>query len=97
MNTKPTTIKELTAEGADADTGLPPGWRTAQLAQLLNTDQLTAVQGILKAHQDPFEALPTLRAYLDGFREDLLAKGIVSDYLAYAIVNAVVAHRGDRK
>lgn len=94
MNTEPRTIKELTSEGTDLSTGLPPGWRTTQLAQLLNPDQLVAVQGILKAHQDPFDALPTLRAYLDGFREDLLVKGVLSDYLAYAIVNAVVAHGG---
>ncbi len=72
------------------NTTLPPGWRLANLDQLLTGDQLVAVQGILKAHQDPYEALPTLRAYLDGFHDTLLAKGVLSDFLAYAIVNAVL-------
>lgn len=69
------------------------GWKTARLDELLTPAQLTAVQGIVNAHADPFQALPTLRAYLDGFKDELLAKGLISDYLAYAIVAGVVAHR----
>lgn len=72
---------------------LPPGWRSQRLKELLDGRQLVAVQAILHAHGDPFEALPTLRAYLDGFKDELLVKGIVSDYLAYAIVMGVVNQR----
>lgn len=67
------------------------GYRTARLDDILTRDQLLAVQRIVNVHADPFQALPTLRAYLDGFRDELLAKGLISDYLAYAIVAGVVA------
>lgn len=60
--------------------------KIVKLTDLLSEEQLNEVERILNAcGGDRMAASNTLRRYLAQFREELLAKGCVSDYLAYVI------------
>ena len=60
--------------------------KTVKLTELLTEAQLDEVEKILNAcGGDRMAASNTLRRYLYQFKDDLLAKGVVSDYLAYVI------------
>lgn len=61
--------------------------KTVKLTDLLTSEQLDEVERILKEHgEDMMAACNHLRRYLEGFRNQLEAKGADPGYLAYVIV-----------
>jgi hypothetical protein len=61
--------------------------KQVKLTDLLSHEQLDEVERIIREHgDDMFEASNHLRRYLEGFRKQLEAKGVVPGYLAYVIV-----------
>ena len=61
--------------------------KTVKLTDLLTEEQLNEVERILKQHgEDMLEASNHLRRYLEAFKTQLEAKGVVPGYLAYVIV-----------
>lgn len=62
---------------------LPEGWQTKKLADLLTEEQIEALELILSVN-DPLK-WKLVRAYLRGLREELEAKGVVPEYLAYVL------------
>jgi len=62
------------------------GTKMVKLADLLTETQLDEVERILNdCGGDRMKAINDLRRYFATFKSDLLAKGVVSDYLAYVI------------
>lgn len=59
--------------------------KMVKLTDLLSHDQLDVVESILNETPDRMEASNKLRRYLAQFKDELLKKGVVSDYLAYVI------------
>lgn len=61
-------------------------WAKVSLGEILNKEQLKKVAEILNGKQSLEKQTQTLKNYLKQFSAELEAKGINSDYLAYAIV-----------
>ena len=70
---------------------LPPVWQSLPLHKLLTRAQIEAVVLILNENPDSIERVKKLKAYLRPLSEQLETKGVVADYLAYAIEN--LAHK----
>lgn len=58
---------------------------TIKLGDLLTKEQITETIRIMQLPVDEIERTKLLKQYYGKFREELLAKGADSDYLAYAI------------
>jgi hypothetical protein len=66
------------------DTNPPQGWKTTSPGDILTDEQLERVMTILDEYRDdPIERIHRLKAYLNTL--PLEEKGILPDYLAYAI------------
>lgn len=63
--------------------GLPPGWRTIKLSDILTTKQLLQASVYIKRGQKA-----ELRAWLNepALKAQLLEKGVISDYLFYYLL-----------
>lgn len=61
------------------------GQKSVKLTELLTEQQLDVVESILNETPDRMDASNKLRRYLAQFKDELLTKGVVSDYLAYVI------------
>ena len=61
-------------------------WKTVRMDELLTEDQVKMVTEILNQGGTEFEKTHAIRRYLAQFKEQLEAKGVLSDYLAYVIV-----------
>jgi hypothetical protein len=64
------------------------GAKTVQLGDILTNEQIEAIRDILVSSQGGSEAITKLKAYLLEFRDELEAKGLNTDCLAYAILDA---------
>lgn len=64
------------------------GERQVRLDEILTGEQLAAVTDIVDKAKDGMEAAKQLKTYLRQFKDELEAKGLDSDYLAYLIVAA---------
>jgi hypothetical protein len=62
-----------------------PEQKMMKLTDILTSEQLDMVESILSETPDQMDATRKLRKYFATFKEDLLAKGVVSEYLAYVI------------
>jgi hypothetical protein len=60
--------------------------KTVVLGELLNSKQAREVGRILNSTADPIEQTRRLKDYFGTFREDLEKKGVLPEYLAYAVV-----------
>lgn len=58
--------------------------REAQLGDFFDDNQMQAIMDLLNRQDlDDLALTKALKAYLGRFRDDLLAKGLNSDYMAY--------------
>lgn len=63
-----------------------PNWRTQQLGDILNSDQIQAVVDILcRTDIDDIGQTKLIKQYLAQFSQQLQAIGMVPDYLAYVL------------
>lgn len=63
--------------------------RTFTLDELLTVEQISKVTAILNSEGNDTEKCNALKVYLSEFRSQLLAKGVVIDFLAYVIVHRI--------
>lgn len=61
-------------------------WKTVRMDELLTEDQIKMVTEILNQGGTDFEKTHAIRKYLEQFKDQLEAKGVLHDYLAYVIV-----------
>lgn len=61
-------------------------WKSVQLGELLTDDQIQMVKEIMDQTPDELERTHAIRKYLNQFKEQLEARGVIPDYLAYVIV-----------
>lgn len=66
--------------------------KTIQLGELLNEQQLVETKRILHSTTDPIERVRRLKDYFETFSEELEAKGVLPDYLAYVVEWQAVEH-----
>lgn len=59
--------------------------KTVALKEILNEEQLTEVERLVNSTPDQTSLTQKLRVYLAQFKEELEAKGVVGDYLAYVL------------
>jgi hypothetical protein len=67
-----------------ADSG-PQGWRSVALSKLLTSEQVKCVLTIVNENKNSLERTQRLKAYLKPLAKELEAKGVLPDFLAYAI------------
>ena len=60
--------------------------KTAKLSDLLTAEQMEEVCDIFNSSDDDMDAVRKLKIYLNNLKEQLEAKGIVPDYLAYVLL-----------
>jgi hypothetical protein len=64
----------------------PKGWRTASLDEFLTEKQIQRVAQIVNENYASSEnRIGLLREYLNTIKEEVESKGILADFLAYAI------------
>ena len=64
-----------------------PNWDTKPLGEILNTERLEQVRVICSSHRnDSLAMVKALKAYFATFADELEIKGVLPDFLAYAIV-----------
>lgn len=61
-------------------------WKTVRMDELLTEDQIKMVTEILNQGGTDFERTHAVRKYLEQFKDQLEAKGVVPGYLAYVVV-----------
>jgi hypothetical protein len=72
---------------------IPNGWKTASMDEILTKEQIKEVDEYVKTQRkagvQPIdtEFIQGLKKLLDKYRDELVLKGVDSDYLAYALVN----------
>ena len=66
---------------------MPKGWSQKSLSELLDNAQINRVTAILNGSGDDIAKTRALKDYLNQFREQLEAKGVLPDFLAYAIMH----------
>jgi hypothetical protein len=73
----------------------PEGWQTKSLDEILSPEQLDAVLEIIGkyAGQQVSECFPELKGYLITQRAELEAKGILPEFLSYAILSSLMSHQ----
>jgi len=57
------------------------------ITDILTKEQLDHVIGLMNDHANDLELTKALKAYLGGFKDALLEKGVVADYLAYWLLH----------
>ena len=60
--------------------------KIAKLSDLLTQEQMEEVCDIFNTSDDDMDAVRKLKIYLNNLKEQLEAKGIVPDYLAYVLL-----------
>lgn len=63
--------------------------KTMLLGDVLTPSQCRKVREICKKHSDSSAVVAELKQYLNGYKATLEKKGVIPDYLAYAIVHAI--------
>ena len=61
---------------------------TVTLEQLLTREQLDRVQKIINDNSDSIKRTAGLKSYFNTISEQLESKGVLPDYLAYAVEHA---------
>lgn len=56
------------------------------LGEILTPAQMEHALTLMNTHQDDIDLANALKEYLAQFKEELLAKGLDSDYLAYKLI-----------
>lgn len=64
-----------------------------KLGDVLTASQCRKVRNIVNSEKDSLKRVAALKSYLNGYKASLEKKGIVADYLAYAIEFALT--KGD--
>jgi hypothetical protein len=73
---------------ADTLTENGPGWKQTSLQDLLTKDQIQAVVDILnRPNLDDIAQTKLLKDYLRQYAQQLEAKGVLPDYLAYVLIH----------
>lgn len=75
----------------------PNGWRSVTLSKLLTREQVKCVVLIATENTDPILRVRRLKAYLEPLAAELEAKGVDSNFLAYAIEHYIEQHTHDSK
>jgi len=65
-----------------------PEVKTVSLQEILTPAQMEHACNLMNQYPDDGELAAALKAYLEQFKDELLAKGLVVDYLAYMLVAA---------
>lgn len=60
--------------------------KTTNLTELLNDEQIKEVDKILNAKGYVWERTKKLKEYLGQFRIELVAKGVLPEYLSYVLI-----------
>jgi hypothetical protein len=68
-----------------AEPDMPAGWKMKILGHLVTEKQSEDICKILNSQQDSIKRVRELTRYLSGFRAELEKKGVLPEYLAYAI------------
>jgi hypothetical protein len=68
-----------------ADPSLPEGWGSTSLQDLLSKPECEAVWEIIKSEKDSISRVRKLTQYFAARREALEKKGILPEFLAYAV------------
>jgi len=76
--------------------GLPEGWNSVSLANLLTEDQLKSVIDIQHRAKSFDQLTKELKEYFGQHREYLQERGLDADFLAYAVAHAINVHCGDQ-
>jgi len=63
------------------------GVKHVAITDILTKDQLERVIALMNEHTDDIRLVAALKEYLGGFKNELLAKGVVVDYLAYWLLH----------
>lgn len=79
--------------GKNMSEEIPTGWKTASLTEILTKEQIKEVDEYVKTqHKAGVQPIDTefiqgLKKILGKYRDELVLKGVDSDYLAYALLN----------
>jgi hypothetical protein len=79
---------------------LPEGWRPVSYSEIFTKEQSRELADFLKRKQkekaSPYDIINGLSEMFSRWRADLEAKGILPEYLAYALALMVAIHGYDR-
>jgi len=73
-----------------AEPSMPVGWRSEKLEDLVTEKQCQDILKIINSNQDSTKRVMELTRYLCKLRSELEKKGVLPEYLAYAIENHVL-------
>ncbi len=59
--------------------------KSMQLGEILTPEQMKGVIAIIKGNHEPLARIQKLKEHLNQFAAELESKGVLADYLAYAI------------
>lgn len=68
------------------------GWKMIAIGDILNDVQGEAAMEIVRRAKSPQEATDLLKAYFESIKDQLVGKGVLPQYLAYAFYHAYVAY-----
>lgn len=68
---------------------IPEGWTEKRLEELFTKDQLKQLSAFVKEHKNerPTDLTKELKALMAPWKTELLKKGILSDFMAYAFAD----------
>jgi hypothetical protein len=75
---------------------VPPGWRKIDLKDLVTEEQSKDIWKIMNETGDSIKRVRELTAYLNGFREQLIDKNVLPEFLAYSLEYRMQYERGSQ-